>query len=1383
MTGEPAKMDLKQRTKDLEQELLFQKQRQEELLEERTAELREANERLRREMEERRQVEESLRRSEDRYRLISELSSDFAFSTHFLPDGGYKLDWETPLLSSVTGYTQPELIAIGGLESVVLPDSIDAYKQRRELILAGRPAECELHIKTKGGVERWLYLKSRPVGDERDKNNVHVITVGRDITEQKRMEESLKKSEAKYRLLAENATDVIWTLDMNLRITYISPSANRLRDRTGAEYMAASPEDYLPPASIETMARIIREEIAVEKDLASKGLQTKDLTRPRVFDLEFKRKGGGTFWTEVILDFIRDDNGKPVGILGVSRDIGDRKRTEKALQESENRYRLISELSSDFAYSYKVLSDESLSVDWQTPHLSSITGYQEHEIAARGGLASIVLPDSIDAYSQRRKQILAGQPDECELHVKTRGGAERWLYLKSRPVWDESEGNTLHVITVGREITEQKRMEESLRRSEAKYRLLAENATDVIWTMDMDRRVTYISPSVNRYGDRKDSEYMASSIVDYLTPSSVEVANRVFQEELAIEEELASQGPQTKNLTRPRAFELEFQRKNGGTFWTEIITDFIRDEDGEPIGILGVSRDIGDRKKAEEALRESENRYRLISELSSDFAYSIRLLPDSGHIHEWETKALSSITGYPESELTARGGLKSILMPDSIESYLRRGKAIREGKPYEGEFHIKTRDGKERWIFISSHPVWYGSEDKTLHSVTIGRDITEKKRMEESLRQSEAKYRFLAENISDVIWTMDSNFELTYISPSVNRYGGRTDEEFLRCGFLKYLTPESLQNTAGILVEEAAIEKDLAAKGMQRKDLSRPRTFEQEIMRRDGGTVITEAVVDFIRDDDGKPIGIMGVNRDITDRKKAEEALKESELLYRTLFEGAPVGIGLADWSGQFIAANDYLFQISGYPPEELNMEHYDALFQDREQLRILTNMMRGNDNIRNFEVGLKRKDGTPYWASLTVTPVTIGGEDLFFTVAIDITEHKRMEEEKRKLETQLQRARKMEAIGTLAGGVAHDLNNILGGIVGYPELLALRLPPDSQLKKPLQTIQRSGEKAAAIVQDLLTLARRGVMVSEVVNLNEILTGYLESPECARLMALYPNINLSVEIEADLFNVLGSPVHLSKTVMNLISNAVEAIGDEGQVIISTANQYVDRPMRGYDRVAEGDYVVLSVADNGIGISKDDLEHIFEPFYTKKVMGRSGTGLGMAVVWGAVKDHQGYIDIRSETGKGSTFRIFLPVTRKEAAREKQEKDIRGYTGQGESILVVDDVEEQREIASGILRELGYSVTAVSSGEEAIEFFNHNSADLLILDMIMDPGIDGLETFKRIVELHPTQKAVIASGYSETDRVREAQRLGAGAYLKKPYTLEKIGAAVRDHLDGR
>jgi CheY-like chemotaxis protein len=344
-----------------------------------------------------------------------------------------------------------------------------------------------------------------------------------------------------------------------------------------------------------------------------------------------------------------------------------------------------------------------------------------------------------------------------------------------------------------------------------------------------------------------------------------------------------------------------------------------------------------------------------------------------------------------------------------------------------------------------------------------------------------------------------------------------------------------------------------------------------------------------------------------------------------------------------------------------------------------------------------------------------------------------------------------------------------------------LDLPQDSPLRKPIETIQESGKKAAAIVDDLLTMARRGVTVSEVINLNDIISNYLVSPAFEKLKAFHPLVDFEAKFASELMNIQGSSVHLFKTIMNLVSNAAEAMSDGGLLTISTKNQYINQSFRGFNEVQNGDYVLLEVSDTGIGISPEDLPRLFEPFFTKKVMGRSGTGLGMAVVWGTVKDHKGYIDVESCQGKGTTINLYFPVTGKEIVENKKDYPVENYMGNGESILLIDDEKNQREIASTILSQLNYSVNTVACGEAAVEYIAHHKADLLVFDMIMDPGIDGLETYKEILKLNPKQKAVITSGFSETDRVKEAQRLGAGQYVKKPYTIEDIGMAIKSAFD--
>ncbi|MBA3037366.1 MAG: response regulator, partial [Desulfobacterium sp.] len=524
---------------------------------------------------------------------------------------------------------------------------------------------------------------------------------------------------------------------------------------------------------------------------------------------------------------------------------------------------------------------------------------------------------------------------------------------------------------------------------------------------------------------------------------------------------------------------------------------------------------------------------------------------------------------------------------------------------------------------------------------------------------------------------------------------------------------------------------------------------------------------------------------EIEERKSVEKALKEIEIRYRMLFENASEAIFLIDAEeenrGKIVAANRAAGIMHGYTVEELlklNIIDLNTTDIGEELPDITRRLLKGNRV--DIEIEHYRKDGTLFPVESNSGLLELGNKKYVLTFDRDITFRKQALEEKEKLLSQIRRSEKMEAIGTLAGGVAHDLNNILSAVISYPELILMDLTEESLLKKQILTIQKSGEKAAAIVQDLLTLARRGVVVNDIVNLNDIVNDYLNSAEYKNLKSYYPDVQIKTLLKSDLLNILGSPIHLSKTIMNLVSNAAEAIGNRGTITISVENQYIDRPIKGFDNVQEGDYVVLKVSDDGIGIPEEHIEKIFEPFYTKKKMGRSGTGLGMTVIWGTVMDHNGYIDVQSAAGKGTTIKLYFPITRELFTKNNSKKLIENFMGNGESILVVDDVEEQLEIANSILIKLGYSVNCISSGEKAVEYLKNNKADLLILDMIMDTGIDGLDTYRKILEVNPAQKAIIASGFSETYRVKETLRIGAGAYIKKPYTIEKIGVAVKLEL---
>jgi two-component system, cell cycle sensor histidine kinase and response regulator CckA len=489
--------------------------------------------------------------------------------------------------------------------------------------------------------------------------------------------------------------------------------------------------------------------------------------------------------------------------------------------------------------------------------------------------------------------------------------------------------------------------------------------------------------------------------------------------------------------------------------------------------------------------------------------------------------------------------------------------------------------------------------------------------------------------------------------------------------------------------------------------------------------------------------------------------------------------------TGHIYALNSKFAKISGRTVEEMinidwmSITHPDDVQEDLDNMALLN---AGKINGFNMDKRYIRPDGSHVWINMTIAPVAVEDKahPRHLCMIDDITEQKEAAEERKQLQDKLQRAQKMEAMGLMAGGIAHDLNNILSGIVSYPELLLMDLPKDSPLRKPIKTIQESGMRAADVVEDLLTIARGVASGKEILNLNAMVEEYLDSTEHQKLEKIHPLSAFKTELDSELLNITGSASHVKKVLMNLVTNASEAIEGSGTVTISTANRYLDEPLKGYEDVSPGEYVMLTVSDDGSGISSEDTERIFEPFYTKKVMGRSGTGLGLAVVWNSMQDHKGYINVKSSE-RGTAFELYFPVTREEVADKKDEVPLENYKGHGEKILVVDDEERQREIAGGILTRLGYIAEAVSSGEEAIEYVKEHPVALIVLDMVMPQGINGRKTYEEIIKIRPGQKAIIASGYAKTKEVDLAQELGAGKYIKKPYILEKIGLAVKEELE--
>jgi PAS domain S-box-containing protein len=818
----------------------------------------------------------------------------------------------------------------------------------------------------------------------------------------------------------------------------------------------------------------------------------------------------------------------------------------------------------------------------------------------------------------------------------------------------------------------------------------------------------------------------------------------------------------------PTATELHAIGRNGRSIHVQVKLSCLPPREAGQV--LVIARDITDRKRAEEALTLGRRQLELALQSAGAGTWDWDM---ASQRLEW-SDALFTLLGLdPHTTQVTIDMWTGALHPEDRDlANARIERSIKERTPLAIEYRVVLPDEQVRWIHALGNTS-YDAAGLPLRMTGICTDITDRKRMEASLRESESALReaqrvacigsWRWDAVNDAVVWSDELYRIYDKTPGTRPHTYEVDR--------KNYTQASAETLASA-VTRALETGESYALDLERNCGSRPRRW-----------VLARGEV--VRDSGGKVVGLRGTVQDITERKSAEEALKDNEEKLRKLFDTMSEGVAL----------NEVVVDDQGEPADyriiEVNRSYYtNADYEPGPVIGNVATKLYGmsTELIRAFfkaHVGRSERVTTEFlsprskrWYAISTSPIKDGR---FVTTFVDITDRKRTEEENHHLQERLQRAEKMEALGTLAGGVAHDLNNVLGVIVGFSELLLESADVGSPMRNGLENVMKGGHRAAAIVDDLLALARRGVQSRSVLQLNKVVDDCQKSPELAKLCERHPLATITTEFEPVLLNISGSPVHIGKTLYNLISNACEAIHGSGRVTIRTSNQYLDRPLQGYDRIREGDYAVLSVSDTGEGIPANDLKRIFEPFYTKKMMGRSGTGLGLAVVWGTVKDHDGYINVYSGEGQGSTFSLYFPATRQAMPAEDPVVLKSQYLGRGESILVVDDVPEQRHLAEAMLTSLNYKVRTLGSGEEAVAYLQEHDVDLLVLDMIMDPGMDGLETFKKVRAIRPRLKAILVSGYSESDRVKATKDLGAGCYVRKPYIKEKLGLAVRSELD--
>jgi PAS domain S-box-containing protein len=776
--------------------------------------------------------------------------------------------------------------------------------------------------------------------------------------------------------------------------------------------------------------------------------------------------------------------------------------------------------------------------------------------------------------------------------------------------------------------------------------------------------------------------------------------------------------------------------------------------EGRTVGAVTSWRDVTQRRKAEEALRESEDRYRTLVDNSLT---AICLIQDSEV--QFVNNKFVEISGYARAELIDTPVI-DLVYPDDREFFTKiaaeRLAGKNPGKRYQ--YRVVNKNGKVFWVEVFGTLVEHQGKPAILANLM---DVTHRKLAEEALKESEERYRTVVEEARDIICTIDIK---TGIVTSANSYGEQV---------LGY----SLQDVVNKMAFPDLVHPDDRGMMLQRlRGLAFEKTRELNLpfrLRKADATYI-EAEINgsIINDAQGNPHTYIGVIRDISEGKRVERALRDSEEKYRTLFDESKDSVFVSTPEGKFLDINAAGAEMYGYSKKELlELDPAEDLFVDQSEREAFKKKIAEDGYVKDHEFVYRRKDGQIITTLETVTAVFDENGDIVAHRGIqrDVTEEKYLQQ-------QLIQVQKMESIGTLAGGIAHDFNNILGGILGYASFMKSKMTEDHPFFKYVDTIERTSERAAELTSQLLGFARGGKYEAATTNINGIVLdtiGILES-----------TIDKSVEIETHLseeqLTVEADASQLQQVLLNLCVNASDAMPGGGRLAIETSPvSLTEEYARTHVGAKPGRYVLLSVTDTGFGMDKEVQSRIFEPFYTTKEKGK-GTGLGLSMAYGVIKNHGGYISVYSELGLGTTVKAYLPMSNK---AERNEKSIaQAPNGRGELILVVDDEENIRNLAGEVLKSHNYDVLLAEDGAEAIEIFDqHNgSIGLVILDLVM-PKMGGHETFLRMNARSPGVKVLLSTGYSQEGKAREILDSGVMGFIQKPYHPNELLSKIRSILE--
>ncbi len=635
-------------------------------------------------------------------------------------------------------------------------------------------------------------------------------------------------------------------------------------------------------------------------------------------------------------------------------------------------------------------------------------------------------------------------------------------------------------------------------------------------------------------------------------------------------------------------------------------------------------------------------------------------------------------------------------------------------------------------------------------------------RIRRQLVEREELFHLISENAADMIAVVDMEGRRLYNSLSYQKALGYSPEELQASSSFEQIHPDDRER-----VKKAAEEARRSGIG---------KTLEYRLRHKNGTWLVLESTSSVIRNAKGEPEKLVIVNRDVTERKRAEEALRRSESGFRSVVEDAPYGIYRTSLTGRFLQVNPALQKMLGYESTEelLRRDLANHIFRHAGEYQRLTELLAHTEEIKDLEMEWKRLDGTPITVRCSGRRINDeSGVPAYFEVfAEDVTE-------KRVLEKQLRMAQKMEAIGRLSGGIAHDFNNLLGVIIGYSGVLKKRLGPDNALCEHALEIEKAGQRAASLTKQLLAFSRQQVLTPAVLNLNSLATDMEKM--LPRLLG--EDIEVSLTLDPELGNVKADQSQIEQVIMNLAVNARDAMPTGGKLKVQTSNVELDQAYTwNHPGSKAGEYVLLTVTDTGMGMDAGTLTHIFEPFFTTKERGK-GTGLGLATVYGVVKQSNGYIWVDSAPGKGASFQIYLPRHVGEPGADEPKNDSGEKLRGSETILLVEDAEPLRKLAQTFLEAGGFRVLPAESGEVALEVAAgfRGTFDLLLTDVVM-PGMNGRVLAEQLSPRQPGMKVLYMSGYTDSFIAGHGVLDPETHLLHKPFTEEVLIRKVREVLDG-